>query len=148
MRSDGTLQQLARGYISFSHLQQEGKEDEYNNPLKPANTSHKPSPCFWTIKTLSFPPTLSKTQKNWPGRNCQWDIWGAKWGAQIFKKWQNHLLHVSNYILLVKMTWRSGSCSGSRVQCSLGKAGKAMELMGLQSCCSSAWGWLWEGKDW
>lgn len=50
------------------HLQQEGKEDGCNNPLKPANKSHKPSPCFWTIETLSFQPALCKIQ-NWPGRN-------------------------------------------------------------------------------
>lgn len=39
MRPDCTVQQLARGYISFSHLQQKGKEERCNNPLKPANTS-------------------------------------------------------------------------------------------------------------
>lgn len=69
MRPDCTLQQLARGYISFSHLQQEGKEEGCNNPLKPANTSHKPSPCFWTIETLYFQSAPYKSQKNWPGRN-------------------------------------------------------------------------------
>lgn len=69
MRPDCILQQLARGCISFSHLQQEGKENGCNNPLKPANISHKPSLCFWVIKTLSFHSSPCQIPKNWPGRN-------------------------------------------------------------------------------
>lgn len=147
MRPDCTLQQLARGYISFSHLLliSPGEEGGCNNPLKPPNTTHKPSPCFWTIKTLSCQPVPYKTQKNWPGGNVNET---SQMRAQIFTEWQKHLFHMSNSILLVKMAWRKGSWSGSRVQCSLGKAGKVMRLKGLQSCCSSAWGCLWEGKGW
>lgn len=140
MRPDCTLQQLARGYISFNHLQQEGKEDGCNNPFKPASTNLILLLGNWDLFllacTIQNPEELAREKMS---------MRQAKWGAQIFKEWQSYLLHMSNYILLVKMAWRSGRWSGSRVKCSLGKAGKVMKLMGLQSCCSSAWSWLWEG---
>lgn len=112
MRMDCILQQLVRGYISFSHLQEEGEKDGCNHPLQTQATSLH----LAFGESRPFPASLHHTKLRRTGQG-EMSMRQTKWGAQISKEWQKYFLHMSNYILLVKMAWRTGSWSGSRVQC-------------------------------
>lgn len=95
MRPDCILQQLARGCISSRKVRRMGAITHSNLQTKATS----PHVAFGQLRP--FPSSLHYA-KSRTGQG-EMSMRQAKWGAQIFKEWQNYLLHMSNSILLVKM---------------------------------------------